>query len=100
MQPHPNARVTPLGRVAHGSIEQGKVRLVTRLPHHDRRMPGGHGPANDPDVQGLAASPQGNGEYTVPMIDFTMGGLWLFEIYVQHTGTMHRAYFATKIGEE
>ena len=70
------------------------------MPHHDRRMPGGHGPANDPDVKGLAAMPQGNGDYTVPTIDFNMGGPWLFEVQIQDGSTMHKAYFATEVGEE
>jgi YtkA-like len=81
-------------------VEQGKVRLIARMPHHDHRMPGGHGPANDPDVQGFEAIPQGNGNYTVPTVDFNMGGPWFFEIQVQEGETMHKAYFATEVGEE
>jgi hypothetical protein len=81
-------------------VEHGTVRLITRMPHHDSRMPGGHGPTNDPDVQELAAMPQGKGDYRVPTIDFNMGGPWLFEVQLQDGGTMHKAYFATQVGEE
>jgi YtkA-like len=81
-------------------VEQADVRVVARMPHHDHGMPGGHGPANDPDVQGLEAMPEGNGVYLLPTIDFSMGGAWLFEVDVQESDTMHKAYFASEIGEE
>ena len=45
-------------------VDPAKVRVVVRMPHHDRRMPGGHGPANDPDVQGFEAMAKGKGGYT------------------------------------
>ena len=61
-------------------VEQAQVRLLARMPHHDRHMPGGHGPANDPDVQGIMAQPVGQGRYTIPTVDFTMDGPWLFEV--------------------
>jgi hypothetical protein len=90
-----------LNVVLHGQpVEHSKVRLLMRMPHHDHRMPGGHGPANDPDLAGLEAMPQGNGNYTIPTVDFTMGGPWLFEVQVQDGDTIHKAYFATEIGEE
>jgi hypothetical protein len=81
-------------------VEQGKVRLIARMPHHDHRMPGGHGPANDPDVKGFEAVPQGHGAYMLPTVDFNMGGPWFFEVQVQDGDTMHKAYFATEVGEE
>jgi hypothetical protein len=81
-------------------VDNSKVRRITRMPHHDRRLPGGHGPANDPDVKGVEAMPQGQGSYTVPIIDFSMGGSWLFEVQMQHGDSMHKAYFATEVGEE
>ena len=81
-------------------VEQAKVRVMVRMPHHDHRMPGGHGPANDPDVQGLEAQSQGGGDYTLSTIDFSMGGAWLFEIDVQEGDTTYKAYFASEIGEE
>jgi hypothetical protein len=81
-------------------VEQGEVRLLARMPHHDRRMAGGHGPANDPDVKGFEAMPQGKGNYTVSTVDFNMGGPWLFEVQVQNGNTMRKAYFATEVGEE
>jgi hypothetical protein len=81
-------------------VEQGQVRLIARMPHHDHRMPGGHGPANDPDLQGFEVMPQGNGDYTMPTVDFNMGGPWLFEVRVQDGDPMHKAYFATEVGEE
>lgn len=83
------------------SVEQAQVRLLARMPHHDRRLPGGHGPANDPDVQGLEAKyDTAQGRYVVPTVDFSMSGPWLFEVQIQQENTMHKAYFATEIGEE
>ena len=76
------------------------VRLLAHMPSHDRRMPGGHGPANDPDVQGIVAQSGGQGRYTMPTVDFTMGGPWLFEVQVQEGSETHKAYFAASIGEE
>jgi hypothetical protein len=55
---------------------------------------------NDPDVQGIVAQPGGQGRYTIPTVDFTMGGPWLFEIQVQEGSETHKAYFAAAIGEE
>lgn len=81
-------------------IEQAKIRVKARMPHHDHRMPGGHGPANDPDVKGLEAQSQGGGDYTLSTIDFSMGGAWLFEIDIQEGDTMYKVYFASEIGEE
>ena len=81
-------------------VDTAQVRLLARMPHHDQRMPGGHGPANDPDVRGLVAQPVGQGRYTVPTVDLTMGGPWLFEVYVQLGAETHTVYFAASIGEE
>jgi hypothetical protein len=81
-------------------VEQANVRVMVRMPHHDHRMPGGHGPANDPDVQGLEAQSQGGGHYALSTIDFSMGGAWLFEIDIQEGDTVYKAYFASEIGEE
>jgi len=82
--------------------EQGdaQVRLFVRMPHHDHRMPGGHGPANDPDVTGIEAALDAQGRYTVPTVDFSMAGPWLFEVRIQQDGQTHNAYFAGKVGEE
>jgi hypothetical protein len=81
-------------------VEQANVHVIARMPHHDHRMPSGHGPANDPDVQGLEARPQGKGNYTLPTVDFSMGGPWFFEVRIQDGDTVHKAYFASEIGEE
>ncbi len=81
-------------------IDAAHVRLLARMPSHDRRMPGGHGPANDPDVQGLAAQPAGQGRYSIPTVDFSMGGPWLLEVQVQEGAETRKAYFAASIGEE
>jgi hypothetical protein len=84
-----------------GAVEaQTQVRLLTRMPHHDRRMPGGHGLANDPDVQGLEAQLDKDGRYRLPTIDFSMAGAWLVEVQVQQSGNTYRAYFAIDVGEE
>lgn len=82
------------------SVDAAEVRVLVRMPHHDRRLPGGHGPANDPDVKGLAARPEGPGRYTVPLVDFTMGGLWLLEIQVQRDNEVRKVYVAPELGEE
>lgn len=77
-----------------------QVQLFVRMPHHDHRMPGGHGPANDPDVTGIEAALDAQGRYSVPTVDFSMAGPWLFEVRIQQDGQMHNAYFAGKVGEE
>lgn len=82
------------------SIEAAQVRVLARMPHHDRRMQGGHGPANDPDVRGLEARPDGQGRYTVPLVDFTMAGPWLFEIQVQGDTTVQKVYVAPDLSED
>jgi hypothetical protein len=81
-------------------VEQAQVHLLARMPHHDQRMPGGHGPANDPDVQGIVAQPAGQGRYTIPTVDLTMAGPWLFEVHVQRGAETYKAYFAADVGEE
>jgi hypothetical protein len=81
-------------------VEPAQVRLLARMPHHDRHLPGGHGPANDPDVQGIMAQPVRPGRYTIPTVDFTMDGPWLFEVHIQRGAETHKAYFAAYVGEE
>jgi hypothetical protein len=81
-------------------VDAAQVRLLARMPSHDQRMPGGHGPANDPDVQGIVAQPVSQGHYTISMVDFTMGGPWLFEIQVQAESETRKAYFAATVGGE
>jgi hypothetical protein len=84
-----------------GALEtQPQVRLLARMPHHDRRMPGGHGLANDPDAQGLEAQLDNEGRYRVPTVDFSMAGAWLVEVQVQQSGNVYQAYFAVDVGEE
>jgi hypothetical protein len=81
-------------------IEAAHVSVTVRMPHHDHRMPGGHGPANDPDVTGFDAVREAPGRYTVPTIDFSMPGPWLIAIRVQQDGQTHSAYLAVHVGEE
>lgn len=84
----------------HGKpVEGAHVRLIARMPHHDRQMPGGHGLANDPDVKGVPAKAIGGGKYRVTTVDFPMGGAWLFEVRVEKDGKTSRAYFAGTVGE-
>jgi hypothetical protein len=97
---HTHAAFTLTVRRDRVPVDAAQVRLLTRMPSHDRRMPGGHGPANDPDVQGIAAQPVGQGRYTIPTVDFTMGGPWLFEVQVHEGSETRKAYFAASIGEE
>jgi hypothetical protein len=80
--------------------EQAELRLWVRMPHHDHGMPGGHGPANDPDVKGLPMRPDETGTYIVPTIDFSMPGPWLFEVQVRQGNQTIKAYFAADVGEE
>jgi hypothetical protein len=70
------------------------------MPYHDHRMPGGHGTANDPDVQGFVAQRHEQGRYLVPTVDFSMPGPWLFEIQLQDGTTTSWAYFAVDVGEQ
>jgi hypothetical protein len=81
------------------AFQPSQVRVLVRMPHHDHRMPGGHGTANDPDVQGFVAQRHEQGGYLVPTVDFSMPGPWLFEIQLQD-GTTSRAYFAVDVGEQ
>jgi hypothetical protein len=81
-------------------IVQAQVHLLVRMPHHDHRLPGGHGPANDPEVHGLGERPDGPGRYIVPNVDFTMAGLWLVEIQVYEGTRLSKAYFGAAVGEE
>ncbi|MDE0212984.1 MAG: FixH family protein [Deltaproteobacteria bacterium] len=81
-------------------VEGASVQLKARMPHHDRSMAGGHGLANDPEVQGIEAKPSGPGRYTVQTADFSMAGSWLFEVGVTRGGTEVKAYFATPVVEE
>jgi hypothetical protein len=81
-------------------VEDAEVFFVSRMPHHDRTMLGGHGLANDPDVKGLKAESVGQGRYTLQTTDFIMGGAWLFEVQVKRGAETSRAYFATEVGQE
>ncbi len=81
-------------------LETAEVQLRVRMPHHDHRMPGGHGPANDPDVQGLAVLSDDRGRYRVRTVDFSMPGPWLLEVVVKNGGETLNAYFAPHVGEE
>ena len=81
-------------------VDTAQVRLLARMPHHDQRMPGGHGPAHDPDMQGIVAQSVGQGRYTITNVDFTMGGPWLFEVHLQLGTEMYKVYFAADVGEE
>ena len=81
-------------------IDTAQVRLLARMPHHDRSIAGGHGPANDPEVQGIVAQAVGQGRYTSPTITFTMAGPWLFEVKVQQDAEIHTVYLAAYIGKE
>jgi hypothetical protein len=92
--------LTVMRRGAGTSDKPPTVRLLARMPQHDRQLPGGHGLANDPDVQGLEAQPDEQGRYRVPTVDFSMAGDWLVEVQVQQGGKMSRAYFAVDVGEE
>ena len=83
-----------------GTAGQPHVRVLARMPHHDRHMPGGHGPANDPDGQGFKAQLDAQGRYVIQTIDFSMPGAWLFEVQVQQGSDTHRAYFAVDVGQE
>ena len=80
-------------------VEAGHVRLFARMPHHDRMSKGGHGPANDPDVEGLMAKSAGAGAYKFQTLDFSMPGAWLFEVRVTHGGKTSMAYFASRVGQ-
>jgi hypothetical protein len=79
-------------------VDGAPVTLVSRMPHHDRTLPGGHGPANDPDAEGLPATARGQGVYTVRTVDFSMAGTWLFEVRVQGGGKTISAYFTARVG--
>jgi hypothetical protein len=81
-------------------LSQAQVRLLVRMPQHDRHMPGGHGVANDPDVQGLQARRDGKGLHVVHTVDFSMPGPWLAEVQVRQNSDIHTAYFAIEVGEE
>lgn len=81
-------------------VKDAAVRLVAHMPQHDRTMPGGHGPANDPDAQGLPAKAAGEGRYSVPTVDFSMAGAWLLEVQVNQGGKTSKAYVTTRVGQE
>jgi hypothetical protein len=81
-------------------LDNAEVQLLVRMPQHDHGMPGGHGPANDPDVKGLAAMPDEKGHYRVQTVDFSMAGPWLLQIVVRHDGDTFNAYVAPSVGEE
>jgi hypothetical protein len=87
-------------RQGDGPIKHARTLLLARMPQHDQRLPGGHGPANDPDVHGIIARPVGPGRYRIPTVDFTMGGPWLLEIHVQQGSETYKAYLAAYVSEE
>jgi hypothetical protein len=80
-------------------LDEAEVRLLARMPHHDHRMPGGHGPANDPEGRGIVAQREPDGRYLVGMVNFTMAGPWLFEVQVRQGEKSSSAYFAVLVGE-
>jgi hypothetical protein len=80
--------------------ELADLRLWVRMPQHDHGMPGGHGPANDPDVKGLPINLDDAGNYVVSTIDFSMAGPWLFEVQVRQGDQTTKAYFGADVGEE
>ncbi len=80
-------------------MDDAKVRVLARMPHHDHRMPGGDGPANDPDVRGMVAKREPDGRHLVRTVDFTMAGSWLFEVRVRQGRKMSSAYFAVRVSE-
>jgi hypothetical protein len=81
-------------------LEHAEVKLFVRMPQHDHGMPGGHGPANDPDVKGIAVTPDQQGHYRVNTVDFSMPGPWLLEVVVKNGRGVLRAYVAPSVGEE
>lgn len=81
-------------------IGDAAVRVVARMPHHDKNLAGGHGPANDPDARGMATKAGGKGRYILNNVDFNMGGPWLFEVQVKRGSKSSRAYFAANVGQE
>jgi len=95
-----NATFTLTIRQGDGPIKHARALLLARMPQHDQRRPGGHGPTNDPDVQGLVARPIGPGRYSIPPVAFTMAGPWLLEIHVQQGAETYKAYLAAYVGEE
>ncbi len=70
------------------------VHFYARMPHHSERVTGGHGPANDFNVEGLPVTPGAPGTYVVDPIDFNMTGYWLFEARFTADGAERRLYFA------
>jgi hypothetical protein len=95
-----NAAFTLTIRQGGGPIKHARALLLARMPQHNQHLPGGHGPANDPEVQGLVARPVGPGRYSIPTVAFTMAGPWLFEIHVQQGAETYKAYLAAYVGEE
>ena len=95
-----NATFTLTIRQGDGPIKHARALLLARMPQHDQRLPGGHGPTNDPEVQGLVARPVGPGRYSIPPVAFTMAGPWLLEIHVQQGAETYKAYLAAYVGEE
>jgi hypothetical protein len=81
-------------------LDDADVQLFVRMPQHDHGMPGGHGPANDPDVKGLAMMPDDPGHYRDQTVDFSMAGLWLLQVVVRRGSETINAYFAPNVGEE
>jgi hypothetical protein len=70
------------------------------MPHHDKNMAGGHGPANDPDARGMTTKVAGKGRYILKNVGFNMGGAWFFEVQVKRGSEISKAYFAANVGQE
>ena len=94
-----NAAFTLTIRQGDGPIKHARALLLARMPQYDQHLPGGHGPANDPEVQGLVARPVGPGRYIIPTVAFTMAGPWLLEIHVQQGAETYKTYAAAYVGE-
>ena len=71
------------------------VTLRARMPHHAGMVAGGHGPANDFRVDGLAAVETADG-YLVDPIDFNMKTYWLFDVEVAGSPARH-LHFAMQV---
>lgn len=92
--------ITPSDSAQRKVIEPSQVKVFVRMPHHNHRMVGGHGPANDPDIAGMTVQLDQNGHFTLPTIDFSMAGPWLIEVHVVDDAMTHKAYLAANVGEE
>lgn len=78
-------------------VEGAAVTLEFRMPHHNRMNPRGHGPTNDPEALGLAATAQGGGVYALDPVDFAMAGPWLLTARVRVGEKTDRAYWGLTV---